>query len=151
MKAEPLYLFKLSKANKIVLSSIIPMPMLGVLILMAYCCIVGKYAYVVMGLLALVGLGLVLMKILYSSMEVYKDYCVVKTELHPIAGVRIPWSDVEEIFFRHSSFSGNQRIVLFYHTLTEQKSQKLVVLCDESDYIEDVIPLLDSHTRVRKY
>jgi hypothetical protein len=57
---------------------------------------------------------------------------------------------MDEVYFRHYMPLSNQRILIKYRD-KRNKQRTIVVLCDESDYIEDIIPFLKENTKIRKY
>ena len=84
-----------------------------------------------------------------SRLRVYDNYCVIRSVFHS-HGLKLEWEQIDEVLFRHYAPFNIQRLVIKYHDSKHKRREK-VVLCDETDYIEDVIPYLHSNTKVRKY
>ena len=84
-----------------------------------------------------------------SGISIYLDHIIVTSWMHPL-GKRIEQGDIDEVFFRHYAILNSQRIVIKYHN-DKKRQKEMVVLCDESDYIEDMTAYLRSETKVRRY
>lgn len=109
----------------------------------------GAYYYTI-SLLISASIGLIpILQCCVSSMVANSDYCIIKSWNH-LKGLVINWEDIDEIYFRHYMPLNNQRILIKYRD-KKNKQKTIVVLCDESDYIEDIIPFLKDNTKIRKY
>ena len=92
---------------------------------------------------------IVILQCCVSSMVASSDCCIIKSWNH-LKGLVINWEDIDEVYFRHYMPLNNQRILIKYRDKRD-KQRAIVVLCDESDYIEDIIPFLKENTKIRKY
>lgn len=149
MKVNPICVYRLSARKKVFLIGAIFLLELAFLGLILIGLLKGYYLIVgVLLFWALMNIVTAL-QCCTSSISIFTNHCVVKTWLHP-KGVKIEWKKIEEIYFRHYTLFNDQRIVIRYND-NKQKPRQIVVLCDESDYIEDMIQYLDSKTKIRKY
>lgn len=145
----PQQIFRLSKKIKFVIIYLFLLFGICILWLAAMTYFRGEYLYTIACLInVLIGL-IIPVQCCLSSMFVYPDYCVIKSWNHP-TGVIIQWEDIDEVYFRHHAILNNQKIVVKYRS-KNNKLNTMVVLCDESNYIEDIVPYLKSNTRIRKY
>lgn len=109
----------------------------------------GAYYYTI-SLLISASMGLIpILQCCVSSMVANSDYCIIRSWIH-LKGLVINWENVDEVYFRHYIPLSNQRILIKYRD-KKNKQKTIVVLCDESDYIEDIIPFLKENTKIRKY
>lgn len=149
MKEKPLQSYRLSKAKKLLLCSLIFLLEICSLLIIIAAFLKGynTTGYIV-SFWFLVNI-FTFVQCLISQISIYSDYCIVKSWNHP-AGLQIPLSSISEVYFRHATMFNNQRIVIKYADVTN-KQKEIVVLCDESDYIDDMASLLNPQTKVRKY
>lgn len=109
----------------------------------------GAYYYSI-SLLISASIGLIpILQCCVSNMVANSDYCIIRSWNH-LKGLVINWENIDEIYFRHYMPLNNQRILIKYRD-EKNKQKTIVVLCDESDYIEDIIPFLKENTKIRKY